>query len=174
MQAVLLCGGYGVGKSTICVELADLLEERDAAFAAIDLDWLSWARVGDGERADEVAMLVTNLRSVVANYRAAGVRFLVLAWAARDRGELAAVRAALDMPLRVVELDLPIDEVRSRLGRVVTSGRQHDLEVAIQWRREGVGTGFADVIVHNRGGPRGVAEAVFAVLGWDLGGSTSG
>lgn len=110
MQAVLLCGGYGVGKSTICVELADLLEEADAPFAAIDLDWLSWTRVGECERADEVAMLVTNLRSVVANYRAAGVRFLVLAWAARGRGELAEVRAALDMSLRVIELDLPIGE----------------------------------------------------------------
>jgi hypothetical protein len=34
-EGVLLTGMFGTGKSTI-------LEERGAAFAAIDLDWLGW------------------------------------------------------------------------------------------------------------------------------------
>jgi adenylylsulfate kinase-like enzyme len=41
-EAVLLTGVYGSGKSTVVEEMASLLEERGAPYAALDLDWLAW------------------------------------------------------------------------------------------------------------------------------------
>jgi adenylylsulfate kinase-like enzyme len=73
MEAVLLTGLFGVGKSTtIAAEMADLLEDAGLSYAALDLDWLTWCNVGDGDRAREHAMMLRNLGAVVANYRAAG------------------------------------------------------------------------------------------------------
>ena len=42
-QALVITGVYGVGKTTTAAQIADLLEERGAHYAALDLDWLSWA-----------------------------------------------------------------------------------------------------------------------------------
>jgi Adenylylsulphate kinase len=55
MEAVLLTGLYGVGKSTIAAEMADLLEDAGLPYAALDLDWLTWCNAGDGDsrRAEE-------------------------------------------------------------------------------------------------------------------------
>ena len=79
VEAVLLTGLFGVGKSTVAAEMADLLEDAGVPYAALDLDWLTWCNVGDGDQASEHAMLLRNLDAVVANYRSAGVRYFVLA-----------------------------------------------------------------------------------------------
>ena len=72
-RALLLTGVYGAGKSTVAAEIADLLDGRNEPYAAIDLDWLAWANVEDAGHEDP-RLLLTNLASVVANDRAAGVR----------------------------------------------------------------------------------------------------
>ena len=38
MEAVLLTGLFGVGKSTIAADMADLLEDAGVPYAALDLD----------------------------------------------------------------------------------------------------------------------------------------
>ena len=44
------------------------------AVEPLDLDWLTWSNVSGPTRADQHRMMLVNLVSVVANYRAAGVR----------------------------------------------------------------------------------------------------
>ena len=47
-EVVLLIGVYGSGKTSVAAEMADLLEQQDVPYAAIDLDWLVWANIEDG------------------------------------------------------------------------------------------------------------------------------
>ena len=75
---VVLTGVYGVGKSSVVEEMAELLEQDAIAYGAIDVDWLWWFDApGIGHEASR-QVLFANLKSVVGNYLHAGVlRFLL-------------------------------------------------------------------------------------------------
>lgn len=165
VEAVLLTGLFGVGKSTIAAEMADLLEDARVPYAALDLDWLTWCNVGDGDRASEHAMLLHNLGAVVANYRAGGVRYFVLARWIRDRDELAGLIATMAMPLHTVELVAPLDEIRRRVGTDPTGGRRYDLAESVAWVEDG-GVGFAEFTVENDRPVREVAADILRWLAW--------
>jgi hypothetical protein len=166
MEAVLLTGLYGVGKSTIAAELAELLEDAGLPYAALDLDWLTWCNVGDGDRASEHAMMLRNLGAVLANYRAAGVRYFVLARWIHDGDELAGVVATMAMPLRTVELAVPFDDITRRLATDPTTGRRDDLAESTAWVEKGRGASVADYTVDNHGRVRDVAGEILRWLGW--------
>jgi len=53
-EAVLITGLFGTGKSSLAVEIADILEKRGVPYAVIDLDWLCWATPA-GERVPSTA-----------------------------------------------------------------------------------------------------------------------
>ena len=42
-EGVLATGVYGTGKTSVCEQLAELLQSAGVAYGAIDLDWLGWA-----------------------------------------------------------------------------------------------------------------------------------
>ena len=163
MEAVLLTGLFGVGKSTIAAEMADLLEDAGVPYAALDLDWLTWCNVGDGDRASEHAMLLRNLRSVMANYRAAGVGYFVLARWIQDRDELAGLVATMAMPVHTVELAVPLDEITRRLATDPTAGRRDDLAESVAWVEKEGGVGLAEYTVQN---DRPVGEVAADILRW--------
>lgn len=166
VEAVLLTGLFGVGKSTIAAEMADLLDDAGAPYAAIDLDWLTWCHVGDDDRTSEHAMLLRNLDAVVANYRAAGVRYFVLARWIRNRDELAGLVAAMAMPLHTVELAVPLDEITRRLATDPTAGRRDDLAESAAWVEKGIDPGLAEYTVENDRRVRDVAADILQWLGW--------
>ena len=166
MEAVLLTGLFGVGKSTIAAEIADLLEDAGLPYAALDLDWLTWCNVGDGDRASEHVMMLRNLGVVVANYRAVGVRYFVLARWIHDRDELAGLVATMAMPLRTVELAVPLDEIARRLARDPTAGRRDDLAESAAWVEKGRGAGLAEYTVDNDRRVRDVAADILRWLAW--------
>ncbi len=166
VEAVLLTGLFGVGKSTIAAEMADLLEDAGVSYAALDLDWLTWCNVGDGDQASEHAMLLRNLGAVVANYRAAGVRYFVLARWIRNRDELAGLVATMAMPLHTVELAVPLDEVTRRLATDPTAGRRDDLAESAAWVEKGRGAGLAEYTVENDRRVRDVAADILRWLDW--------
>jgi hypothetical protein len=74
--------------------------------------------------------MLQNLAAVAANYRRAGIRLFVLAYFARSRGEVQAVREALGLPLRVVRLTVQLPDIERQLASDVTSGRREDLREA--------------------------------------------
>jgi hypothetical protein len=136
-EAVLITGVYGSGKSSVAQEMADLLEERNASYALLDLDFLGGFDTGEEggptEHGMMHAMLLRNLAAVVGNYLAVGVRFFALAGAIRDKVALDRLEAGLPMPLRVVRLTVPLEEIEERLRHDVTTGRRDDLREAAFW-----------------------------------------
>ena len=165
-QAVLITGVFGSGKSSVAVEMADVLEKTRSPYAVLDLDWLAWFGTGHDDDAAVHRMLLTNVASVIGNYRAVGIRFFVLARAIRDRSELDGLGDAMSMPLRVVRLTLPLDEIERRLRSDVTAGRQDDLRDAATWIADGAGVGIEDLTVANDRPIRQVALQVLDWLGW--------
>src|SRR6266516_1552676 len=117
VRALLLTGTIGTGKTAVATEVGVLLEERRLPCAVIDLDWLNWVSVGDGfDGYDE--LLAANLAAIWPNFRAAGVRWFVLARALQDLGLLTLLREALPEPrLTVVQLTAPPEVVAERLRR---------------------------------------------------------
>jgi hypothetical protein len=98
----LIVGAYGTGKSSVCEEMAEVLESRGMTYAAIDLDWLGWydapGRSGGHARRDPVGL--ANLSNVVSSYLVAGVEHFVLAGSVWSGVELVAIRSAVPLPCR--------------------------------------------------------------------------
>ena len=163
---VLITGVYGTGKSSVAAEIAVLLERQASRCAALDLDWLMWFDPGPAGRAGEQEVLLQNVRDVVRNYVAAGVRWFILAGAVPDAASLDALRAAVGFPLHVVRLTVPLEEIERRLEADVTTGRRDDLEVATEWLAAGTGVGIEELVVDNDGPIRAVASSIARWLGW--------
>ena len=133
----------------MAAELADLVE-GEVPYAALDLDWLAWYDAMDDSPEHEMGDVgLKNLSDVVRNYRAVGVGLFLIAGAVRDAAELAQLQTVLPMPVTVVRLDVPIEEIEARLGADATAGRQDDLGRAREWIAAGQGIGFEDLVVDN-------------------------
>ena len=172
-DAVLLTGSFGSGKSAVAVEIADLLDRRGIPYALMDLDFLGWFGTGQPQDANHDAnhdslspLMMTNLAAVAANYRRAGIARFILAHTVDSLTDVQEIRAALDAPLRVVRLDVPLEVVERRLGADPTAGRQDDLRRARIWLAQGRGRGLADLAVSNDRPVRQVAAEIVAWLGW--------
>jgi hypothetical protein len=168
---VLITGVYGSGKSSVAEEMAAALEERNASYALLDLDFLAWFDTGEEGGPTEHRMMLTNLAAVVDNYLAIGVRFFILAKAVRDAAELDDLKVGLPMPLKVVRLTVPLEEIEGRLSHDVTTGRRDDLREAAAWVAASTGVGIEDVAVPNDRQVREVAVEVLNWLGWPERGS---
>lgn len=163
--AVLLTGVFGVGKSTLAADLADLLDEAGVPVAALDLDWLTWTNVSGAGRAGEHDMMLANLRPMIDRYRAAGARYFVLARTIRGFDELATLGEALAMPLRVIEVTIPFEVIARRLSTDPTEARHRDLAQSEQWISEHR-SDIADVVIVNDRSVRKVAVEILDWLGW--------
>lgn len=164
-EAVLLTGPFGSGKSSVAVEIADVLEERGVPYAAIDLDWLCWGDPGDDRDGAEHRMLLRNLTPVVANYLDVGVSRFVLARSIHEAWQLDSLHETMGMPLQVVRLTAPWPVIEARLRDDLTSGREDDLAEALELGPD-VGAGLEDHTVDNDRDLREVAHEVVALLGW--------
>ena len=165
-EAVLVTGVYGVGKSTVVAQMADLLEAGGQRYAAIDLDWLGWADTGWELPHSDDRLLLMNLASVVGNYRGAGIeRFAVAGWL-ENGDELVRLRSTMAMPLRVVRLVLPIEEIRRRIGPGENTGRADDVAQSTEWIASGAGMGLEDRAVANDRPVVEVARDILVWMGW--------
>ena len=147
-------------------EMAYLLEKQNVPYALLDLDFLGWADAGVGGRPVWPGVMLRNLAALVGNYLEIGVRFFVLASAIRDPAELEALKAELSMPLRVVRLTVPLQEIEDRLRPDPTAGRRDDLRGAASWVAASVGVGLEDATVSNDRPIREVATDILEWLGW--------
>ena len=166
-EAVLVTGTFGSGKTTVVAEMAELIERQGFHYAALDLDWLAWGWPGDdeGEMAEHRLML-ENLGLVVANYLRRGNDRFLMAHAIRTAEQMALLRAALPMPVRVVRLTVPFDEIRRRAAPDTTTGRAGDLQRAEAWLEADDGAGLEDLTVANDRPINVVAKEILTWLGW--------
>jgi hypothetical protein len=171
VEAVLLTGLYGVGKSTVAAELAERLEQADVHYAALDLDWLAWGWSPEGLSHDEGGdpLLLENLDLVVGNYRRRGNDRFVLAGTIPSGRALDGLRATIDMPLRIVRLTLPPEMVRLRLAGDPTAARAEDLARTVAWAADeatGPSAIPVDLVIANDGSVETTAAAILSWLGW--------
>ena len=103
---------------------------------------------------------------MAVNYRRAGIRLFALAYFARSPSEVAGVRKALGLPLRVVRLEVPLPDIERRLSGDVTSGRRDDLRAAAASIAVAEGAGVEDVVIGNDRSVGVVARDVLTFLGW--------
>ena len=166
-RAVLMTGIYGTGKSSVVEEIAVVLEERGVRYGAVDLDWLGWFDAGvPGDHDAGWPVKLKNVDAVAGNYYDTGVRRFALAGSIGTVDHLDDMRQALAMPMMVVRLTLPIEEIERRLSPSVTAARDDDLAVARRWFAEGWGEGIGDLVIENDRPIRDVALEVLAALGW--------
>jgi gluconate kinase len=169
-SAVLIAGVYGSGKTSVAQEIADLLEQQLRPYALLDLDYLSWFDSGRVNGHVDQGVMLANLAAVVANYRAVGVRFFVLAGAIRGQSELEEIRAELGLALSVVRLTAPLEEIERRLrSNATTARRRDDLPTAAEWIAASTGEGIEDLTVPNDRPIREVAAEIVEWLGWARG-----
>jgi Adenylylsulphate kinase len=165
-EGVLITGVYGSGKSSVAAEIAYVLEQQGEPYALLDLDYLSWGGLGTDDRAAEIQLMSQNLAAVATNYRRVGIRLFVLAYFVRSTAEVRTIKQALDLPLRVVRLTVPLPAIEQRLASDVTSGRRDDLREAAASIATQEGAGLEDVTISNDRPIGLVAQEVMTFLGW--------
>lgn len=163
LEALLIIGAYGTGKTALAAAIAEMLEERGRPYAAIDLDWLAWA---DTEGLDEDSadrLMLRNLSAVVTNDVEEGVRLFVLAGAYTDRSDLDDLMSTLSMPIRVVRLTAPLEVIERRLRFDVSAGRHDALRNAAEGIPQEELIGAEHRTVSN---DRPIQETATEVLDW--------
>ena len=93
INALLITGSMGSGKTTILSEASDILTARNIPHASIDVDALGTAHLQPTVQNNQ--LMYQNLHSVWENYAHAGLTRLLLARAIEDRAELEQCRTAL-------------------------------------------------------------------------------
>ena len=146
-EALLVTGIYGSGKTSLVEELADRYERLGVAFGAIDLDWLGWYQLPDGSGvAPQPDLQLENLTDVAGRYWRSGVRYLLLAGAARDDADVQRIRVGSAVPPPSGPARHP-----DRRRRATPHSRSrpvdapHDLAVARDWVSQGLGQVSADL-----------------------------
>ena len=167
-QAIVLTGVYGVGKSTTAAQIADLLEARGARFAALDLDWLSWAWSEDNTHDDPLDLLMLeHLDLLVRNLLRRGNDRFILAGSVMTTAGWDAIRETMAMPTRLVRLTASLPTIRDRLGHEPTTGREHDLARTERWLADPPGdVPTPDLEIANEGSIVETANAILAWSGW--------
>lgn len=132
-HVLLLTGGLGAGKTTVAVEVGEILSGLGTPVSVVDLDQLCWTAPApwSGMAVDDV--LTGSLAAILPVHAAAGVQRLVLPRLVRTKDEVEQLRSTLaPASLLVVELTAP-EGVRAERLRGRDSGRtlaEHLDEVA--------------------------------------------
>lgn len=151
-----------MGKTSVLVEIGELLERGADPYGLVDLDWLAWLRPAADSGATVCDVLTRNLGHVWATFRDAGVRRLVLARAVSEREEAEAIRRALGgAELFVVRLVAPRAVIDARL-RARDSGSELADHLA---SLEPGDAGDATVSTHGQD-PAAAAREVLVRAGW--------
>lgn len=170
MEALLLTGGLGAGKTATALAVGEAVERAGVPGAVVDLDWLCWAwspQLGEGAVHD---LLCRNLAAIVPNLAAAGARRLVLARGILHRPELDTLQAALPgARLAVVRLVAQPAEARARLTARDAGAEldEHLAEVESFEARVAAAAEGAPVVDTTGRAVADVAAEVLRVVGWD-------
>ncbi|MGD9957519.1 MAG: hypothetical protein AB7O74_03815 [Candidatus Nanopelagicales bacterium] len=122
-HVLVLTGGLGAGKTTVAVEVGEILSGLGTPVSVVDLDQLCWTAPAawSGMAVDDV--LAGSLAAILPVHAAAGVQRLVLPRLVRTPDEIAQLRGTVEpASLVVVELTASEAEREARI-RARDSGR---------------------------------------------------
>jgi len=167
VPVLALSGSVGVGKTTVLVEIHDVLAGWEVPHACIERDALAWSWPHRGYYNEDAAL--ENLASVWANYRAAGAGRLVVSGVVERPEDLAGYRRAIP-GARITVCHLAAPEA-TRLARLRErergAGLEWHLARTVELERIIHDVRLHDFTVSNEGRPvRDVALEVLAGAGW--------
>lgn len=153
VPVLLITGPVGVGKTTIALEAASLLEEAALPHAVVDLDGLGWCYPAPADDRFNNRIALRNLALVWATYAAAGIPRLLIARVVEARSELEWFAEAVPgAAITVVRLRAADATLHARVARRETGlGRAWSLDRAIELSRMMESTPVEDHIVETDG-----------------------
>lgn len=164
-HVLVLTGGLGSGKTSVAVEVGEVLEARGEPVSVVDLDQLCWISPATWSPLTVDDVLLGSLAALLPVHAGAGVHRLVLPRLLRTTTEVDALRGVVGpVSLLVVELTATADTRAERLRRRDSGGvlDGHLVEVASLLPDDGVAAARLET------GGRGVREVAAEVVRlWD-------
>jgi cellulose biosynthesis protein BcsQ len=127
IPVVILTGTIGVGKTSVALEMSEILAARGVHHALVDLDALSYVfpRPSDDPYGQRVAL--QNLEAVWRNDQQHGAQRLILVRVVESKTELDLYRAAIP------GADITVCRVLASAGQIASRIRAREIGSALDW-----------------------------------------
>lgn len=169
VDAVVITGTIGAGKTTLAEAISEELHERGMRHALIDLDWLGQVYpTPEGHDPYAYDLALQNLKEVWPKFQAVGAERAVVAGTLLNQDHRDRLSRALSLPMCVVLLEAPLEELEDRIrnrnhGRLLEDFLARTPQVAAEIRAAGI----HDFKINNHDkSPQEVAREVLRRLGW--------
>ncbi|MBB5075320.1 hypothetical protein [Nonomuraea endophytica] len=167
MRTILITGTVGAGKTSAAEGVGELLAAAGTPHGVIDLDALSQGWPPPEGDPFNFGLTVRNLRSLAANFRDAGAKWLVLAGVAENGEQRGRIAEAVGGELTVCRLRVDLAVVRERLA-----GRHVDDREGLDWHLKRSGeldrilreAQVEDVVVDGSGSVTQVAAEILRTI----------
>jgi adenylylsulfate kinase len=162
IPVIAISGAVGVGKSSVLIELHDILEREKIPHGCVERDALGYSWPAQG-RFNEV-MVERNLHCVIANFLEAGATHLLIAGVIEGPADLEVYRRCIpNAEIQVCRLTADVELRRQRLrDREKGAGLNWHLDRTVELDTILDTAGIEDFCVDN--GDRPLREVAFEVL----------